>query len=454
MRTRTRLTALGLVLVLVTSVGGAQVGMDLHSVTTSDHPVANPNVDTEASSANATTIESCTEINESGHYELAADLNGTQDGPCITITASDVVFDGNGHTIDTLGIGVRVKGTGTLTNVTVSNLRIEGGLASSTGTRGIEFNNVSDATVANYTFDGGFRGVYVENSSDVIVRDVDATGAESGHGSSHSGVLAMNSNNVRITDSEFRTFNYAIAVNGQNITVRNNTIYQEFLLGSAGEFGSAISVSATDSEIVGNDIIATDSGHGDGIRLSANTSNTRVAENTISFDGRSGVRVNTTGTDDASNVITNNTIESVEIGVHVVQNSKPLRVEHNEFSDTDTGIRIGHRDGCFLRGANADAVSVHHNSFVGTPVGVDSLDTGVLNATQNYWGASNGPSSVDDPDAPFEDPETGALADGDGASVSEHPNEDGVSNVHFDPVLTEPPAEAGASSDDEDTESN
>lgn len=45
----------------------------------------------------------------------------------------------------------------------------------------------------------------------------------------------------------------------------------------------------------------------------------------------------------------------------------------------------------------------------------------VVDARFNYWGASNGPSSPPDPDAPFADPVTGRLADGSGDAVSESP---------------------------------
>lgn len=55
-----------------------------------------------------------------------------------------------------------------------------------------------------------------------------------------------------------------------------------------------------------------------------------------------------------------------------------------------------------------------------------------VEALENYWGASNGPSSHGDPEEPYEDPETGQRADGDGDAISES-LEPGVSNVRFDP---------------------
>jgi len=66
----------------------------------------------------------------------------------------------------------------------------------------------------------------------------------------------------------------------------------------------------------------------------------------------------------------------------------------------------------------------------------------VTDAIENYWGASNGPSSFGDPAAPFTDPETGRPADGDGDAISQS-LEPGVSNVRFDPFLEAPNPDAG-----------
>ncbi|MBV0923215.1 right-handed parallel beta-helix repeat-containing protein [Halomicroarcula limicola] len=66
----------------------------------------------------------------------------------------------------------------------------------------------------------------------------------------------------------------------------------------------------------------------------------------------------------------------------------------------------------------------------------------VVEATGNYWGASDGPSSIGDPATPYEDPVTGALADGGGDGVSESLDA-GVSNVHFDPFETSSLPSAG-----------
>lgn len=449
MRTRIQLLALGLVLVLVTSVGGAQVGLAPNSAPTSDETGANPTVDTEASSANATTIDSCRVINESGHYELAENLSGHERDECIDIRASDVVLDGNGHTIDALDMqGVRVNGTENPHNVTVRDLRIHGLIAASAGTTGIVVENATDVTVSNVTVEDAYMGIDVNGSSQVVIQNITATGEESTHGSSSHGILTTLSSHVIIEDSVVRTFQHNIAASGRNVTIRDNVVYQTYLAGEAGRHGAGITISASNSTVRQNEVRPVGESTGFGITLAGNATGTHITENTISFGGDIGVRVNTSGTANTSNVVANNTIESADVGVYVVQISNPLDIEYNEFSNTKKGIRINHRASCYGLGEGADVISVHWNSFVGTQVGINNLDDGVVNATQNYWGASNGPSSANDTDAPFEDPETGTLADGDGGAVSEDPNEDGVSNVHFDTWLDEPPAEAGVSTNE------
>jgi hypothetical protein len=83
---------------------------------------------------------------------------------------------------------------------------------------------------------------------------------------------------------------------------------------------------------------------------------------------------------------------------------------------------------------------LHRNHLDNDRYGVSNRDRSlVVNATGNYWGAADGPSS---PGADLlEDPETGALADGAGDAVSRGDDE-GVSNVRFDPFLTAPPPAA------------
>lgn len=70
---------------------------------------------------------------------------------------------------------------------------------------------------------------------------------------------------------------------------------------------------------------------------------------------------------------------------------------------------------------------------MGSDYGVRNLNTtaGIyVEATNNYWNASDGPGST----GPFEDPVTGALANGSGTNVT-NVSSSTTANVHFDPYL-------------------
>ena len=128
-----------------------------------------------------TRIDGCTAITEPGRYVLSADIENADRGEnftfisqsCIRIESSDVVFDGNGHTVDGFGVSdttaIRVGADGTLSNVTVENLAI------AEWNRGIYVENVTEATVRNADVSGNAFGVFVEDASGVTVRNVTAT---------------------------------------------------------------------------------------------------------------------------------------------------------------------------------------------------------------------------------------------------------------------------------------
>ncbi len=81
-------------------------------------------------SVGATPISSCTTISSPVVYVLATDITNSSAFKCIEITASDVVLDGNGFTVDGVNkdfpsYGVYVDDSGnTLTNITVKKLNV------------------------------------------------------------------------------------------------------------------------------------------------------------------------------------------------------------------------------------------------------------------------------------------------------------------------------------------
>jgi PGF-CTERM protein len=131
------------------------------------------------------------------------------------------------------------------------------------------------------------------------------------------------------------------------------------------------------------------------------------------------------------NTVTNASTVSLgidpETGSGAQEQSGTVTVEGNNLSSEATTVQI--------ESGPVSGIDLSNNRFDANSWGVENLNTtaGYVNATDNYWGASDGPGSP----GPLEDPVTGTLADGSGSNVTERGS--GVSNVHFDPYLTSPP---------------
>ncbi|WP_435065511.1 right-handed parallel beta-helix repeat-containing protein [Halobaculum sp. EA56] len=128
---------------------------------------------TETPSQPGNTISQCQVINESGTYYLGSNITTDFSDQCIQVAASDVVFDGQGHTID----GVSVDNTDKAVfiggyNVDVSNVTVRNVRATNTD-YGIRVVRASNVTVEGVTtFGTEDNGVYVQGSSDVELTDV------------------------------------------------------------------------------------------------------------------------------------------------------------------------------------------------------------------------------------------------------------------------------------------
>ena len=380
-----------------------------------------------SSSTAPTPVDSCRVIDEPGQYELTSDLES--DSTCIRIAAPNVTLDGNGHTITGMGdapdtaVLVRASDSGVFPHsATVRNLRVEN------WERGVAFRLVADASVENVTatnasivlnhVDGGtVEGSEIENGTisavtswDVEVRDstLQHASVELGsfvHGATVSGidgddarVSVVRSDNVTVRDSNLS----GVALSDvDDVTVANNAPDE------TGRFGVWVSsLGAGTVTVTGNHITGNVGGDGDGAHAA-------------------GVRA------DAVHdlTVTDNRIEGNAVGVHVVSVADRT-TEEEVCGETVTRTEEG-------------TASIHNNSLANNSQGVVNDGEQPVDATNNYWGPG-GPSSATS--EPLADPVTGALADGDGASVSEMPHTDGVSNVRFDPWLDHDPTED--SSDD------
>jgi len=169
--------------------------------------VAVPPSSGTAAAQQARQVDSCRVIDAPGEYELAGDVAATASDACIHVAASDVVLDGNGHTVagqNSSGTGVLVfrgedagSPADSLRNVTVRDLtaanwsngvavgRLDGGgtdvrlsdvVARENRYAGLRLVDVENATVRDVTAAGNGDGVTLWEVRASTLRDVRATG--------------------------------------------------------------------------------------------------------------------------------------------------------------------------------------------------------------------------------------------------------------------------------------
>ncbi|QLG29449.1 right-handed parallel beta-helix repeat-containing protein [Halorarum halophilum] len=403
-----------------------------------------------------TEITACTVIDSPGHYALTQDIVRPEGdaGPCIEIRASDVTLDGNGHTLDgndTEAPGIVTTAAHPVENVTIANLTVRGNEPN------IKFEAVTTGQIVNVSsLDPEITSLHVSQSRHIEIRDSTFEGTissavaidNSEHLSvvnntitAYEGLSASGVNDSEIRDNVIRGSGWTLRLSGSENTISNNTI--------EGRPDEAITVSGSDNTVIENSITL---GH-DGIVLSG--SNHTVADNHVDRmtgwaataegvnhtfrnnslsggepEGASGGALRISGEE---HVIENNSLNGFN-GVYVASATGPISIENNSM-DGFRHIVVAESKLCPDPGV---VVTAHGNVFDPMPssyqgeihYGILNHDDDMVNATNNYWGASDGPSSHDGENVT--DPVTGEPANGSGMPVSE--------GVHFDPHLEDSPA--------------
>jgi len=234
-------------------------------------------------------VSSCHEINASnrpsdGVVKLTADITDSTASSCIDIKTDDVVFDGQGYTVDGDGAGgtngIMVTGTGTLSNVTVRNVTL-----SDWGEDGIRYSDVSDGLITNVTstnngvgsgqdgieiqsstvdvvasnVSGNAFGIYLSGSSsdgtvtDTVVSNNDDDGILSGSSYTYRNVTANENGNDGINTNHDNVFINSTAIDNANWDFRgktNNTA-TNFDVGASTAANTTIDFTARDVELKG-----------------------------------------------------------------------------------------------------------------------------------------------------------------------------------------------------------
>jgi len=187
--------------------------------------------------------------------------------------------------------------------------------------------------------------------------------------------------------------------------------------------------------------------NGTGVRFLLGVTNVTLRNSTLA-DSSTGFE--TVGDPDVyggpgGNLLEHNAIESNDVGIDLGFSTTDHEFVRNRIAGNGGGARHrrvdsnGHTYSRNVICANPDYGI--RNEDKPAEGGIPAFED-VVEATDNYWGAANGPSSIGTPASPFEDPVTGALADGDGDGISES-LDPGIANVRFDPFLASAPADAG-----------
>ena len=252
----------------------------------------------------AGTLDSCTEIDEPGEYELAEDVDG-EAGTCIEITSDDVVFDGGDHRIDgtgafgSAGIVVRADGDRTISNVTVRNVTVTG-------------------------WDDAVRYVDAEGGAVVGIKVAD----------SRVGLSLLNAGEIRIVNNtarENRLRGISLMEASANNTLARNEASDNDLFGIHLVEGGATNNTLVDNRATENEFgIVLVGAHGNEIRASETRDN-RIAGIWLS------------GADD--NLVTDNTVSDRFYGIFLENLASGNEVRNNTAEDTEVGIRLRSADG-------------------------------------------------------------------------------------------------------------
>ena len=116
----------------------------------------------------------CTVITDPGTYQVLGDIQGTPGITCINIQSSDVIIEGNGHTLNgTTGNENGVYASASparISNVTVKNLTL------SNWGMGIIYENVTGGAIDNITvLFSQTQGITLGTSSSITLSNVNAS---------------------------------------------------------------------------------------------------------------------------------------------------------------------------------------------------------------------------------------------------------------------------------------
>jgi hypothetical protein len=250
----------------------------------------------------STNITQCLEITSPGYYALGADILNNNNTVCINISSSDVIFDGQGHTIDGVGTtstyGIYVHNSTVLTNVTVENTVI------SDWYRGVDYYNIQNSSISSINSSAHF-GISFTAVFNTFISNSNIVGLSNG-------LYLSGSNNNNISNSNIA----ATSVLGDGV----------YLLGSNNNL------------IVNSNVISSDLG--DTIYF-VSASNNSVINSNITSLGVGGVGIYFEDASNYNNFSNLNIIVTNGGGIYVVTSYNNYFSSSNISASNDNSIHLG-----------------------------------------------------------------------------------------------------------------
>ena len=314
----------------------------------------------------AVEVNSCTNITSSGTYTLTQDIVNSSALICINISASDVIFDGQGYTIDgtdssdTSGIFVHSSG-GVLNNVAIMNTIV------TDWTYGIEYWKTTEGNITNNTL--------LSNDGE----------------SWSSGIFFQNSSNGNITNNNASGNSYGIWISNVSSTVLINNIASSNI-----RYGIPLS-SGSYSNTLTNNTLSSNGYYG--ILIGALGSNNTITNNTVGFNTYGGIYLYNSANDDNTTIL-NNVLNSNGYGI-ILDNNNLTTIKGNTITNTTPGqggIHIMDSTGAFIYD-NFLNNSVNFEFMAGYNIYANDWNTSKTPGTNiiggtyiggNYWAYPNG----------------------------------------------------------------
>ncbi|MFB6155596.1 MAG: PKD domain-containing protein [Haloferacaceae archaeon] len=371
-------TAIVLTLLMVTSVvatGATSIGLGVVSAAETDDALLPGEIDT------------CGVIETPGTYILTTDVdNGGSADPCFEIKSSDVLLNGNGFTVSNgtaEAIHVLASGSGSggtaLTNVTVTNLRIEG------WETGISGKGVRDSTFENNVFrDNGDKGIALSGKS---TRDVAIVG-NTFERNPKAVFLELGVQRTTIDGNDFvGNQEAAVKVTGASDT----TLTNNYFTGHTGEKTVHIT-SRSPNNVVENNVFEHNVGPENALQIGGESGSNVIRNNVVRTSGAGGIQLGP-----GDNVVEGNEIYD-NVGVGLTLEGGNNTVSDNRVYDNNYGLWLAASSGNVLTDnvvENNDVWDVFsfegatNNEFVGLSLGDATIDVGPTSVDFALIGASD-----------------------------------------------------------------